>query len=90
MAETRELYRGRSNRQVAGVGGGLVQYFNLDATLIRILLVVLSVLGAPASCSMRRCGSSSPRDVSGGVIQPGTVHLIPVALRSRTTSGNGG
>ena len=35
----------RSNRQVAGVCGGLAQYFNLDATLIRILLVVLAVLG---------------------------------------------
>ena len=45
MAETRELYRSRSNRQVAGVCGGLAQYFNLDATLIRILFVVLAVLG---------------------------------------------
>jgi phage shock protein C len=30
---------------VAGVCGGLAQYFNLDATLIRILFVVLAVLG---------------------------------------------
>jgi phage shock protein C len=45
MAETRKLYRNRSNRQVAGVCGGLAQYFNLDATLIRILFVVLAVLG---------------------------------------------
>ena len=60
MAETRKLYRSR-NRQVAGVCGGLAQYFNLDATLIRILFVVLAVLGrAPACCSMWRCGSSSP------------------------------
>jgi phage shock protein C len=35
MAETRKLYRSRSNRQVAGVCSGLAQYFNLDATLIR-------------------------------------------------------
>ena len=48
MAETRKLYRSRSNRQVAGVCGGLAQYFNLDATLIRILFVVLAVLGARA------------------------------------------
>ena len=45
MAETRKLYCSRSNRQVAGVCGGLAQYFNLDATLIRILFVVLAVLG---------------------------------------------
>jgi phage shock protein C len=30
---------------VAGVCGGLAQYFNLDATLIQILFVVLAVLG---------------------------------------------
>ena len=44
MAETRKLCHSRSNRQVAGVCGGLAQYFNLDATLIRILFVVLAVL----------------------------------------------
>jgi phage shock protein C len=30
---------------VAGVCGGLAEYFNLDATLLRILFVVLAVLG---------------------------------------------
>ena len=29
MDQTRKLYRSRSNRQVAGVCGGLAQYFNL-------------------------------------------------------------
>ena len=50
MAQTRKLYRSRSNRQVAGVCGGLAQYFNLDATLIRILFVVLAVLGGSPAC----------------------------------------
>ena len=45
MAETRKLYRSRSNRQVAGVCGGLAEYFNMDPTLIRVLFVVLAVLG---------------------------------------------
>ena len=45
MDSTRKLYRSRSNRQLAGVCGGLAQYFNLDATLIRVLFVVLAVLG---------------------------------------------
>jgi phage shock protein C len=39
------LYRSRTNRQLAGVCGGLAQYFNIDATLIRVLFVVLAVLG---------------------------------------------
>jgi phage shock protein C len=45
MATTRKLYRSKTNRQLAGVCGGLAEYFNMDATLIRVLFVVLAVLG---------------------------------------------
>jgi phage shock protein C len=45
MAETRRLYRSKTDRVLAGVCGGLAQYFNLDATLIRVLFVLLAVLG---------------------------------------------
>jgi phage shock protein C len=47
MNETRKLYRSRKNRQLAGVCGGLVEYFNTDVTLIRVLFVVFAVLGGP-------------------------------------------
>lgn len=47
MAGTRKLYRSRTNRKVAGVCGGLAQYFSVDATLVRILFVVLAVMGGP-------------------------------------------
>ena len=45
MDPTRKLYRSKSNRQLAGVCGGLAQYFNLDATLVRVLFILLAVLG---------------------------------------------
>jgi phage shock protein C len=45
MDPTRKLYRSKTNRQVAGVCGGLAEHFNVDATLIRVLFVVLAVLG---------------------------------------------
>jgi phage shock protein C len=45
MTATRKLYRSKTNRQLAGVCGGLAEHFNLDATLIRVLFVVLAVLG---------------------------------------------
>jgi phage shock protein C len=45
MDATRKLYRSKTNRQLAGVCGGLAEYFNLDATLIRVLFVILAVLG---------------------------------------------
>ena len=47
MAQTRRLCRSRTNRKLAGVCGGLAQYFNADATLIRVLFVVLALLGGP-------------------------------------------
>jgi phage shock protein C len=45
MAQTRKLYRSKTDRKLAGVCGGLAHYFNTDATLIRVLFVVLAVLG---------------------------------------------
>jgi phage shock protein C len=45
MDATRKLYRSKTDRVLAGVCGGLAQYFNVDATLIRVLFVLLAVLG---------------------------------------------
>jgi len=45
MDASRKLYRSTTNRQVAGVCGGLAEYFNLDPTLIRVLFIILAVLG---------------------------------------------
>ena len=45
MDASRKLYRSTSNRQLAGVCGGLAEYFSLDPTLIRVLFVILAVLG---------------------------------------------
>ena len=45
MDPARKLYRSKTNRQLAGVCGGLAQYFNLDVTLVRVLFVLLAVLG---------------------------------------------
>jgi phage shock protein C len=45
MDPTRKLYRSRTNRKLAGICGGLAEYFGVDATLIRVLFVLLAVLG---------------------------------------------
>jgi phage shock protein C len=45
MDATRKLYRSRTDRKLAGVCGGLAQYLNTDATMIRVLFVLLAVLG---------------------------------------------
>jgi phage shock protein C len=45
MSQTRKLYRSQTNRMLGGVCGGLAEYLNTDATLIRVLFVLLTVLG---------------------------------------------
>ncbi len=40
----RRLTRSRPDRMVAGVAGGLAEYFDIDPALVRVLLVVLALL----------------------------------------------
>jgi phage shock protein C len=45
MEEPRKLYRSKDQRMIAGVCGGLAEYFNVDATLIRVIFLILAVFG---------------------------------------------
>lgn len=40
-----ELRRSTDDRMLAGVAGGLARYLDVDATLVRIAFVVLTVIG---------------------------------------------
>jgi phage shock protein C len=42
---SRRLVRSRDDRMLAGVCGGVAEYLGIDATLVRILVVVGTVLG---------------------------------------------
>ncbi|MDP3766791.1 MAG: PspC domain-containing protein [Dehalococcoidia bacterium] len=41
--EPKRLYRSRNERRIAGVLGGIAEYFNLDPSLVRVAYVVLTV-----------------------------------------------
>lgn len=45
----KKLYRSATDRKICGVLGGLAEYLGMDATVLRIIYVLLSlfVLGAP-------------------------------------------
>ena len=43
---TRPLHRSTKNRMIAGVLGGLAEYFDLDPTLVRAGYVVASIISA--------------------------------------------
>ena len=42
----KKLYRSTSNKLLAGVCGGIAEYFNVDPTIIRLAYVLLSVFTA--------------------------------------------
>lgn len=42
----KSLRRSRDNRMIAGVVGGLANYFDIDATVLRIVFVLVSLFSA--------------------------------------------
>ncbi len=44
--EPRRLYKSDTNRMVCGVCGGIGEYFGIDPTLIRLVVVLLSFTGS--------------------------------------------
>jgi len=45
MAETKKLYRSRTDRVIGGVCGGLAEYFDIDSTIVRIVAVIIAIWG---------------------------------------------
>ncbi len=43
--EGKKLYKSNTDNKIAGVCGGIAEYFNIDATLVRLGWVVFSLLG---------------------------------------------
>lgn len=43
--ENKKLYRSSTNYKLAGVCGGIGEYFNIDPTLIRLVWILFSVMG---------------------------------------------
>jgi phage shock protein C len=43
-ADVKRVYRSKSERMLAGVCGGLGEYFNIDPTLVRILFIIFALI----------------------------------------------
>ena len=48
LPPVRKLYRSRRDRMIAGVCGGLAQYFAIDTTWVRLIFVLFFFLGGSA------------------------------------------
>lgn len=40
----KRLYRSETNRMLVGVLGGIGEYFNIDATIVRLIFIVLLLM----------------------------------------------
>jgi len=41
----KKLYRSKNNKIIAGVCGGIGEYFSIDPTIIRLLWLLISITG---------------------------------------------
>ncbi|NMA75021.1 MAG: PspC domain-containing protein [Bacteroidales bacterium] len=46
MEKKQKLRRSQSNKMIAGICGGLAKYFGLDASLLRIIYVLVTIFTA--------------------------------------------
>jgi phage shock protein PspC (stress-responsive transcriptional regulator) len=47
METPKRLTRSSTDKKVAGVCGGIAEYFNIDSTLVRLIFVLATLLGGP-------------------------------------------
>ena len=43
----KKLYRSQNERMIAGVCGGVAEYFEIDPSLVRLLFVIFAIAGGP-------------------------------------------
>lgn len=48
MKQPKKLYRSRTNRILAGICGGIGEYFSIDPMLVRIGFVIVSLFPGPS------------------------------------------
>ena len=50
--ERNQICRSRNHRMIAGVCGGIAEYFGLDPTIVRIAFVIGALVMAPMSAPL--------------------------------------
>lgn len=48
MKTPKRLYRSREHRMIAGICGGLADYWNMDPTIMRLIFILISLLPGPS------------------------------------------
>lgn len=65
----RKLTRSRDDRWIAGICGGIADHTGIDATLIRVILVIATILGAGSLALIYLiCWLIIPKELSSEVL----------------------
>ena len=62
----KKLYRSRADKKLCGVCGGLAKYFGVDATIIRLALVLLCLFGGGGLLAYIICALVIPEEPKEG------------------------
>jgi phage shock protein PspC (stress-responsive transcriptional regulator) len=69
---TKRLYRSRTDRMIAGVAGGMADYFGIDPTIVRLVWVLLLLPGGiPGLLPYLICWIVMPEEPVGAATAPG-------------------
>jgi phage shock protein PspC (stress-responsive transcriptional regulator) len=58
----KKLYRSNSNKMIAGVCGGLGDYFNIDATIVRLIWTMFVLMGGTGLLAYIVCVIVIPKE----------------------------
>ena len=65
MDKSKRLYKSKTNKQLAGVCGGIAEYFGIDPTLVRLGWVLFTCLGGSGLLAYIICAIVIPQRPSG-------------------------
>ena len=64
----KKLYKSASDKKLCGVCGGLAKYFSIDATIVRLATVLLTLFVGGGLLAYIICALVIPDDPTGGNI----------------------
>lgn len=86
----RKLFRSRDHRVVAGVAGGLAEYFNIDVALIRLVWILLLLAGGTGFLVYIIAAIIIPEEPIGGSDGPTVTYPGPVSGANGSSAGSSG
>lgn len=58
----KKLYRSKDDKKISGVCGGIAEYFGIDATIVRLLWVLASLMNSLCVVAYIACVFIVPED----------------------------